>query len=86
MWQMAKTGNSLISPLITFCKIWLKLKRETGKSSLVKILTSEIIQSTQNETELKEFDMKSTLNMQLLGPQIPNFQLFRSTISRTLTF
>ncbi len=36
----------------------------------------------QNDPKLnsKEWDMKSTL-MQFLGPHIPNFQLFRSTIS-----
>ena len=56
IWQIARQSNSLYSPqLNAFCKFWLNWMKNVGAvfhSSLLKILTSEILQSAPNDAEL----------------------------------
>ncbi len=52
----------------------------TVKGVAFENLTSECLQSTQNDPKLKQWDMKSTLHVQLLlGSRAPNYRPIRFT-------
>ena len=85
IWLIARKINSLYSQgLHAFSKVWLKWDDSLGSSSLLKILTSELLQSAPNDhqTEVKESDMKSTLQCSTSRPRVRNGRPSRSTVSR----
>ena len=65
----------------TYNKVCLKLNEKRGSSRLLKILTSEILESDP-QTKLKLTGIKSTLPICTVVARVPNFRPFHSTISR----
>ncbi len=65
----------------TLYKVWMN-RMKIGRG--VEIVKMEILQSAPNapKTKLKESGLKSTFHMFTVGPLVPNFRPFRSTISR----
>ncbi len=79
-------SNSLYSTLNTiyhtFRKVWLKLDENYGRSSLLKILTSEILQSALNDPKLNSKNQtQSVLHTQFLERQGLNFHVSLSIFS-----
>ncbi len=87
--------KAIYQPFLLFCTgrvfllrlsslLYRKSQNRTHTVGLVKILTSEILQSAPNEpcTEVKELDMKCSLHMQFLGSRGTIFHPFRSTTRR----
>ncbi len=65
--------NSLYPPSSDYHalhKVWLKLDEKCRSSSLLKILTSELLQSAPNDPklDLKNQTQEYTLHMQYIGP------------------
>ena len=60
-----------------------QLNENWGSSSLLKILTSKILQGAPNDPrpKIKESGIKSTLPMCTVVPQVPNFHPFRYMIN-----
>ncbi len=60
IWQIAPKLAASIPPDYHTFHVWLKLDENCRSSSLSKILTSEILQSTTTTPNHRESDMKST--------------------------
>ncbi len=67
-----------------FSKVWLKLNENYGSSSLLKMLTSGILQSAPIHLKLnsKNHIWKVPYITQYIGPQVPIFPPFCSTIRK----
>ena len=67
----------------TLYQVWLNSDENRRRSSVTKIVESEILRSALNDpqTKLKELGIKSILHTCTIGPRVPNFRPFRSTIS-----